>query len=152
MPEDGALYRSTDGAEHWTRVALPAGVNGPNGLAIDPRDPSRLYLAAWGPSTRRDAAQDGGIYLSTNRGATWRSVLDRDQHIYDVTIDPKDPRILYAAGFEGAAWRSTDRGLTWKAIPGLRLQVGPSCDADPQDRGKIYITTFGGSVWHGPAQ
>ena len=22
---------------------------------------------------------------------------------------------------------------------------------DPTDAGKIYITTFGGSVWHGPA-
>ena len=28
---DGALYRSTDGAEHWTRLPLPKGVNGPNG-------------------------------------------------------------------------------------------------------------------------
>jgi len=36
--EDGALYRSADGAEHWTRIALPAGVNGPRGLAVDPRD------------------------------------------------------------------------------------------------------------------
>ena len=45
---DGALYRSTDGAEHWSRVPLPAGLNGPNGLAIDPRDPARLYLGARG--------------------------------------------------------------------------------------------------------
>jgi len=66
---DGALYRSTDGAGHWSRVALPAGVNGPNGLAIDPRDAARLYLAAWGRSTHEGAA-DGGIYLSTNGGTS----------------------------------------------------------------------------------
>ncbi len=47
-PGDGALYKSTDGAESWTPVNLPAGTNGPNGLAIDPQDPQRLYLAAWG--------------------------------------------------------------------------------------------------------
>jgi len=41
----GALYKSTDGAEHWTRMNLPAGVNGPNGLALDPRDNRRMYLA-----------------------------------------------------------------------------------------------------------
>ena len=35
-------------------MPLPAGLNGPNGLAIDPRDPARLYLAAWG---RSDYAQ-----------------------------------------------------------------------------------------------
>ena len=132
------------------RVPLPAGVNGPNGLAIDPRDPARLYLAAWGRSTREGAA-DGGIYLSTNRGATWRRVLDRDQHIYDVTIDPKDPRVLYATGFESTAWRSADRGLTWKRIPGFDFKWGHRVMVDPQDRSRIYITTFGGSVWHGKA-
>jgi photosystem II stability/assembly factor-like uncharacterized protein len=146
---DGALYRSTDGAEHWSRVPLPVGVNGPNGLAIDPRDPSRLYLAAWGRSTR-DGAVAGGIYLSTNRGASWRRVLDRDQHIYDITIDPQDPRVLYAAGFESAAWRSADRGLTWHQIPGFDFKWAHRVIVDPQDRNQIYITTFGGSVWHGP--
>jgi photosystem II stability/assembly factor-like uncharacterized protein len=147
---DGALYRSIDGAEHWTRVPLPDGLNGPNGLAIDPRDPARMYLAAWGRSTREGAA-DGGIYLSTNRGTTWRRVLDRDQHIYDVTIDPKDARVLYAAGFESSAWRSADRGLSWKRIPGFDFKWAHRVTVDPQDRGMIYITTFGGSVWHGKA-
>ena len=147
---DGALYRSTDGAEHWSRVPLPEGVNGPNGLAIDPRDPARLYLAAWGRSTPEGAA-DGGIYLSTNRGTTWRRVLDRDQHIYDVTLDPKDARVLYATGFEAAAWRSADRGLTWKRIAGYDFKWGHRVTVDPQDRAMIYITTFGGGVWHGKA-
>jgi photosystem II stability/assembly factor-like uncharacterized protein len=147
---DGALYRSTDGAEHWSRVPLPAGLNGPNGLAIDPRDPARLYLAAWGRSTREGAA-DGGIYLSRDRGAHWRRALDRDQHIYDVTIDPTDARVLYATGFESAAWRSADRGLTWGRIPGFDFKWAHRVAVDPLDRGLIYITTFGGSVWHGMA-
>jgi photosystem II stability/assembly factor-like uncharacterized protein len=147
---DGALYRSTDGAEHWSGVPLPAGLNGPNGLAIDPRDPTRLYLAAWGRSTRQGAA-DGGIYLSVNRGATWRRVLDRDQHIYDITIDPKDARVLYAAGFESSAWHSADRGLTWKRIPGFDFKWAHRVTVDPADGTRIYITTFGGSVWHGMA-
>ena len=75
---DGALYRSTDRAESWTAVKLPEGVNGPNGLAVDPADPKRLYLAAWRRSTSDDTA-GGGIYLSTDAGATWRSVLSKDQ-------------------------------------------------------------------------
>jgi photosystem II stability/assembly factor-like uncharacterized protein len=145
-PGDGALYRSLDGAEHWTRVALPAGLNGPNGLAIDPGDPARLYLAAWGRSTREGAA-DGGIYLSTNGGAAWRRVLAEDQHIYDVTVDEQNPRTLYAAGFESGAWRSTDRGLTWKRIPGFDFKWAHRVVIHPHDRAKLYITTFGGSVW-----
>jgi photosystem II stability/assembly factor-like uncharacterized protein len=145
---DGALYRSTDGAERWTRLPLPKGVNGPSGLAIDPREPGRLYLAAWGRSTPQ-GAEDGGIYLSTDAGATWRRVLAQDQHVYDVTIDPHDPRVLYAAGFEAAAWRSSDRGLTWRRIPGFDFKWAHRVIVDPRDPSRIFITTFGGSVWHG---
>jgi photosystem II stability/assembly factor-like uncharacterized protein len=143
---DGALYRSTDTAAHWTRVPLPQGVNGPNGIAIDPRDPARLYLGAWGRSTPEGAA-DGGIYLSTDAGGTWRRVLSEDQHVYDVTIDQSDPRILYATGFEQAAWRSADRGLTWNRIPGFDFKWGHRVMLDPKDHTRLYITTFGGSVW-----
>jgi hypothetical protein len=78
-------------------------------------------------------------------------VLDHDQHIYDITIDPQDPRVLYAAGFESAAWRSADRGLTWRQIPGFDFKWAHRVIVDPQDRNQIYITTFGGSVWHGPS-
>ena len=45
-PGDGALYFSKDGADHWTRVMLPEGVNGPNSLTVDPRDERRLYLSS----------------------------------------------------------------------------------------------------------
>src|SRR5471032_2971426 len=151
---DGAVYRSTDGAGHWTRLPLPKGVNGPNGLAVDPADPRRLYLAAWGRSTR-EGAVDGGIFLSTDAGGTWRNVLTRDQHVYDVTVDDtydgRNPRVLYATGFESSAWRSADRGVTWKRIRGFNFKWGHRVIPDPADAGKIYITTFGGSVWHGPA-
>ena len=148
-PGDGALYRSTDGAEHWSSVPLPHGLNGPNGLAIDPQNPNRLYLAAWGRSTPQGAV-DGGIYLSTDRGAHWRRVLARDQHIYDVTIHPADPRVLFATGFESAAWRSPDRGLTWTRIPGFDFKWAHRVVVDPLAPARLYITTFGGSVWQGP--
>ena len=148
---DGALYRTTDGAEHWSPVALPEGVNGPHGLAVDPKDPKRLYLAAWGRRPQ-DAAVGGGIYLSKDGGATWRQVLDKDQHIGDVTIDPRDGRVLYATGFEGNAWRSADRGETWQRIRGYNFRWGQRVIPDPADAGKIYVTTYGGGVWHGPAK
>ncbi|MCW5979764.1 MAG: hypothetical protein KIT09_16915 [Bryobacteraceae bacterium] len=149
--QDGALYRSTDGAERWTKVNLPDGVNGPNGLAIDPKDPRRMYLAAWGRRTE-EGAVNGGIFLTTDAGATWRNVLAKDQHVYDVTIDPKNPSVLYACGFESSAWRSTDRGETWKRIPGYNFKWGHRVIPDPRRPGMVYIATYGGSVWHGPAE
>jgi photosystem II stability/assembly factor-like uncharacterized protein len=148
---DGALYRSIDGGENWNRVSLPQGVNGPNGLAIDPQDRRRLYLAAWGRSSP-DGDVDGGIFLSTDGGVNWRNVLSKDQHVYDVTIDPRNPKVLYACGFESSAWRSEDRGETWVRIKGYNFKWGHRVIPDPNDPSKIYITTFGGSVWHGPAK
>jgi len=145
---DGALYRSTDGAEHWQRVALPDGVNGPNGLAIDPDSPDRLYLAAWAKATGQHG-DGGGIYLSEDTGKTWQVAFDKDRHIYDVTIDPADANALYATGFESSAWRSTDRGRHWSRIAGFNFKMAHRVIPDPSDRNQIYITTFGGSVWHG---
>jgi photosystem II stability/assembly factor-like uncharacterized protein len=145
---DGALYRSTDGAEHWQLVSLPEGTNGPNGLAIDPQSPDRLYLAAWARATGAHG-DGGGIFLSQDGGKNWKQVLDKDRHIYDITIDPADPKVLYAAGFESSAWRSADHGLHWDRIPGFNFKWGQRVIPDPLDHNKIYITTFGGRVWHG---
>ena len=149
--DDGALYRSTDGAETWKPQALPPGTNGPNGLTVDPADPKRLYLSAWGV-THPDGDTGGGIFLSTDAGATWRNVLPEAQHVYDVTVDARDPRVLYACGFDQAAFRSADRGETWTRIRGFNFKWGQRVIPDPADAAKIYVTTFGGSVWHGPAQ
>lgn len=148
---DGALYRSSDGAEHWSRIGLPEDVNGPHGLAVDPENPQRLYLAAWGRRPQ-DRTLGGGIFLSTNGGVTWRQVLAQDQHVYDITIDPRNPKMVYACGFEASAWRSTDRGEHWGRIRGFNFKWGHRVIPDPTDPRRIYITTYGGSVWHGPAE
>ena len=145
---DGALYKSTDGAESWTPVKLPAEVNGPNGLTIDPHDSNRLYLSAWTRATGMHGT-GGGIFLSTDGGKNWKNVLDRDQHIYDVTVDPRDANVLYAAGFESSAWRSNDRGEHWTRIPGYNFKWGQRVMPDLENPGMIYISTFGGGVWHG---
>jgi hypothetical protein len=127
---------------------MPAGVNAPNGLAIDPTSPGRLYLAAWARATGMHG-EGGGIYLSNDSGRTWRQVLDRDQHVYDVTVDSRDPKSLFAAGFESSAWRSSDRGEHWTRIAGFNFKWGHRAIPDPLERNSVYVTTFGGSVWHG---
>ncbi len=145
---DGVLYKSIDGAESWTPVKLPAEVNGPNGLAIDPHDPNRLYLAAWTRSIGLHGV-GGGVFLSVDGGKSWKNVLQRDQHVYDVTIDPRDSTMLYASGFESSAWRSIDKGEHWNRIPGFNFKWGHRVMPDLEDPGMVYISTFGGGVWHG---
>ena len=145
---DGVLYSSNDEGENWAPVRMPEGANAPNGLAIDPHSPGRLYLATWGRAVGIHG-EGGGIYVSDDSGKTWRHVLSDDQHIYDVTIDPRNPNLLYAAGFESSAWQSNDRGLHWTRIHGFNFKWAHRVIPDPSDAKSVYITTFGGSVWHG---
>jgi photosystem II stability/assembly factor-like uncharacterized protein len=146
---DGALYTSTDGADHWTRLTLPSGTNGPTGLLIDPKDPKWMYLSAWGVF-HADGDTGGGIFRTTDGGKSWRSIFAKGQHVYDVTLDPRSGT-LYACGFDQAAWRSVDRGETWTRIRGFNFKWGHRVIPDPATPDRVYITTFGGGVWHGPA-
>ncbi len=148
--DDGAIYRSMDGAEQWTPLPLPTGTNGPNAITIDPRDPKRLYLSAWGVA-RPGGDTGGGIFLSSDAGQTWSQVLSTAQHVYDVTVDPRNPDLMYACGFDQGVYRSTDRGLTWQRLRGFNFKWGHRVVTDPADSSRIYVTTFGGGVWHGPA-
>ena len=148
---DGALYRSRDAAAHWEKMVLPPSVNGPVGLTLDPRDNRRMYLAAWGQG-RTGVDTGGGVYLSSDAGATWQPIFQEGQHVYDVTVDPQDPRVLYVCGFDAAAWRSGDGGAAWQRLRGYTFKWGHRVIPDPVNPKMIYITTYGGSVWHGPAQ
>lgn len=149
-PEDGAIYRSTDGAGTWTRLPLPEGLNGPVELNSDPTDPNRLYLAAWGRNTSEQDKR-GGIWISEDQGNSWRRTLDQNQHLYSVTVDPRDSNVLYTSGFESSVWKSADKGETWSRIRGYNFKWGHRVVVDPYFENQIYVTTFGGSVWYGPA-
>ena len=150
---DGSLYRSDDDAESWEKVELPSETNGPMSLKVDPRDPQTLILSAWGRPVSEPFSSDigGGIFKSVNDGATWQQVLASDQHIHDITYDPRT-EIFYACGFNGSAYRSEDKGETWNRIKGYNFKWGKRVDPDPTDPGKIFVITFGGGVWYGPAK
>ncbi len=150
---DGALYRSSDGAETWVKMNLPEGVNGPTSLMIDPDNSNRLFLSAWGRYGKTEYSPDrgGGVYLSEDDCISWTHVLKRDQHIHDITFDDRNG-VFYACGFNSSAYRSEDRGQTWNRIKGYNFKWGKRVQPDPYDHNKVYIITFGGGVWHGPAK
>ncbi len=148
--EDGALYKSTDGGGHWVKMRVPEGCNGPADLALDPTNSRRMYLTAWGVYSP-DGDTGGGVFLSVDGGETWRNVFNESQHVYAGTLDPEDQEALYICGFDSGAYRSVDGGKTWTRIKGFTFKWGHRVICDPVEPEKVYITTFGGSVWHGPA-
>jgi len=150
--DDGMVFRSKDQGGSWQRIALPAGFNGPTGIAIDPRTPNRLYLSAWGRAKPYDLQKnDGGVWSSSDGGLTWRNVLSKCQHVYSVTLDETRPDVLYAAGYESSIWRSDDGGGNWARISGFNFRAANRVIPDPHSPGMIYVTTSGSSVWHGPS-
>jgi photosystem II stability/assembly factor-like uncharacterized protein len=150
---DGAVYLSENGAESWTKLTLPDGVNGPTCLVIDPENNDKLLLSAWGRSTEGLYSPDegGGIFLSNDKAISWKQVLKKDQHIHDLTFDPRN-NTFYACGFTGSAYRSEDQGETWIRIKGYNFKWGKRVEPDPENPEMVYIITFGGGVWHGPAK
>ena len=150
---DGAIYKSTNGAESWTKISLPNGTNAPTSIAVDKLHPNQLVLSAWGRVTKGQFTPDidGGIFLSSDEGKTWRHVLSKDQHIGAITFDKRNSR-YYACGFNGSAYFSEDGAINWTRIKGYNFKWGQRVEPDPRDPEKIFVITFGGGVWHGPAK
>jgi hypothetical protein len=149
---DGAVYRSRDGAATWEKLALPAGLNGPHGIAVDPADPRRLYLGAFGrfEPDSLETPQQGGVFLSEDGGRSWRQVLAADQYVYDVTVDTRRPEVLFATGYQSSLWRSGDRGRNWRRVPGFNVKNAHRAMVDPRQPGMVLVTSYGSSVWYGP--
>ncbi len=124
------VYKSTDAGKTWAFMGLPDAQQIPQ-IAVDTRDPNRLFVAAlghpYGPSKAR------GIYRSTDGGKSFDLVLHRDENAggNDVDIDPTNPNIVYAnlweqrqGPWENAVWlgnggglfKSTDGGTSWTKL------------------------------------
>jgi len=53
---------------------------------------------------------------------------------------------------DAGLWLSKDAGQTWVAMEGLPFRNAQRVTFDPKDDSVIYVSTFGGSVWKGPAE
>lgn len=148
---DGALYKSTDGADTWERVPLPEGVNAPNDMAFDPDDIKRMYLACW-PEEGAGECRGGGVYATCDAGETWSNILDPAAYVYSVTVHPDNPAMIFAVTFNNAVYHSDNKGRTWSMLEGYDFKWGHRAVIDPYNKDMMYLTTFGSSVWYGPVK
>jgi photosystem II stability/assembly factor-like uncharacterized protein len=158
------IYRSDDAGKTWKHLGLAEGQQ-MGGLAIDPHDPNRVFVAVlghpYGPNPER------GVFRTTDGGQHWEKVLYKDENTgaVQVTIDPVNPQVVYAdlwAGrqgpWENGSWngpnsglfKSTDGGTTWhqltQGLPSTAQGLGRIgfCVA-PSDPTRLYATVDAGA-------
>ena len=85
-------------------------------LAVDPRDPARIYVGTF----------DDGLYASRDGGRTWRNGGEglADRRVMSVAVSPSDQvsgiSVVYAGTEPSNLYRSTDGGEHWEPLPALR--------------------------------
>ena len=147
---DGAIYFSDNNAETWQKLSLPPGVNGPHDLLIDPVNPKIIYVSCW-PATVEGHDVYGGVIKTEDGGLTWKQVFDESIRVNSAGMDPGQPNKIFINTFQNAAYRSENYGETWKRIEGYRFKWGQRAIPDINNPGMLYLTTYGGSVFYGPA-
>jgi len=105
---------------------------GPDGgmihcVAIDPSNTSIVYAG-----TGTSGGGNGGVFKSTNGGASWSASSLTVTYVYALAIDPKNTSIVYAAT-DGGVFKSTDGGGSWIAInSGLTGTYARALAIDPK--------------------
>ncbi|MGH9838077.1 MAG: hypothetical protein ACREEM_04760, partial [Blastocatellia bacterium] len=102
----------------WTALG-PGNIGGrTRAILINPQDPNVMYAAGVA----------GGVWKSTNAGASWTPLADLIANIAvcSLAFDPKNPGIIYAGTGEGfpnvdgvrgaGIFKTTDAGATWARL------------------------------------
>ncbi|RME93372.1 MAG: glycosyl hydrolase, partial [Bacteroidetes bacterium] len=167
------VYRSTDAGKTWQYLGLEQSRHIAE-IVVHPDNPDWVYVAvqgaAHGPSSER------GVYRSLDGGKNWEQILYRSKYAgaVDLSMDPKNPRILYAAlwdherkpwqirsgGPESAIYRTLDGGLHWERLSeGLPTRMGKiGIAVSPAnskviyanieaEQGGVYRSSDGGEHW-----
>lgn len=148
----GGLWKSTDGGLTFTSVLKDAQSSAVGAIAIDPKDPQRVYVAT-GESFPRNTADAGdGLWRTDDGGKHWRHIgFERSGMIARIAIDPSHTsRLLvavlgteYAPSSDRGLYRSIDRGEHFTRVLAVNDTTGASDAAfDPKHPRVVYAGTF----------
>ncbi len=170
------VYKSSDAGKTWQHLGL-AETRHIGKIRVHPQNPDIVFVAALGHAHGPNAER--GVYRSTDGGATWELVLFRneDTGASDLTIDPLNPRIIYAAFWEArrgphylssggpgcGLFKSSDGGSTWVELSdnpgmpkGVKGKIGVVASPACRDRvwalveaeeGGVFRSDDGGATW-----
>jgi photosystem II stability/assembly factor-like uncharacterized protein len=169
------VYKTIDAGKTWSFVGL-GDTHAIGRLIINPKNPDVAFVAALGHPFGEN--EERGIFRTRDGGRTWEKVLYKDAKTgaIDITFDPSNPNILFAAlwqakrtpwsmdsgGPGSGLYRSADGGTTWKEVKehgfpeGVKGRIGVTVSgANPNrvwavveaDKGGIFRSDDGGETW-----
>jgi photosystem II stability/assembly factor-like uncharacterized protein len=129
LPERG-VFKSMDGGRTWTPAN--GGLRPFTWLLFHVAGPDHVY-----------GVDDRGVYETTDQAATWRQVSQELFNISAFTVDPTNPRRLYASPYStgqfGDIFRSDDGGASWIRGSGMLGQVKTDIAVDSSDPRRVYV-------------
>jgi len=152
MDDGVGLYRSTNGGQDWQRLTGTAPCLWPKDFTVDPADSRIVYLGLCDANGK----EAGGLYRTSDGGTSWQLLTRQGREHFGAYLHPHRPGWIYATLTEDAPsyglYLSKDNGKTFKALEGLPFDNAMRVTFDGADDKVIYVSTFGGSVWRGPAE
>ncbi len=124
---DRGVYRTTDGGRNWQKTLFVSDSTGAVDVEFHPTDPNIVYASMWRaerkPWTIISGANEGGIYKSTDGGATWRKLagglpngLFGKSNIAVTPAQPNGVWVLIEAKPGSGLYRSDDAGETFQLV------------------------------------
>jgi photosystem II stability/assembly factor-like uncharacterized protein len=160
-PERG-VFKSTDGGKSWKKVLYKTEILGGADLELDPSDPNTVYACMWRGQRKpwtiisgAPASEGGGIYKSTDAGASWTKLggglpteLFGRSNVGIAAANPKRVYALIEAKPGAGLYRSEDSGATWTLINGsANLITRPfyytTMGVDPNNPDLLFIGNEG---------
>ncbi len=150
---ESAYYKSTDGGLTWNKLekGIPKVDKGGMEIVVSATNPDIVYVMF-------EASNDkGGVYRSTNRGASFKKRNDYNssgQYYSELVVDPINPDKLYSLDTYSKV--SVDGGKTWKSVGLCKRHVDDHAMwIDPTNTrhymiggdGGIYESWDDGSTW-----
>jgi photosystem II stability/assembly factor-like uncharacterized protein len=136
----GGIWKTIDAGVTWTPIFDGQPIASIGALEVAPSNPNILYAGSGESDIRSDLSSGDGVYKSTDGGATWKRIgLHDSRQISRITVDPKNPDIVYVGVLghaygpndERGVYKSTDGGQTWSRVLDKGPEIGVSDLAIP---------------------
>lgn len=148
----GGVWKTENAGTTWKPIFDGQGSYSIGCLALDPANPSVVWVGTGENVGGRHVGFGDGVYRSRDGGATWeRRGLAASEHIGKIVVHPARPDTLWVAaegplwspGGERGVYKTTDGGATWRKVLGGGEWTGATdLLIDPRDPDLLYAATW----------